>query len=178
MRKHAGRQQNPPSAARCANSRITVEIFSVHPHAYAWRFSGGFCVCPHACAWRFSGGSGDCPHAYQAAEKVFRMPERARIGGSKMYPRGSANAFSASNCVAIFSRRSWRTFSQPVTHGGRGGFCDCPHAASVPPNSTYSQRSAWIGSTRVARLAGTYPAASATHAIPIVARIIVVKSFG
>ena len=50
-------------------------------------------------------------HASQVAEKVFRTPERTKIGGSKMYPRGSANAYSASNCVANFPRRSRRTFS-------------------------------------------------------------------
>src|SRR5271170_6836714 len=44
--------------------------------------------------------------------------------------------------------------------------------------STHSHRSARIGSTRVARLAGTYPAPSATHAMPMVASTMVVKSFG
>ena len=42
----------------------------------------------------------------------------------------------------------------------------------------YSQRSARIGSTLVARLAGTYPAARATQAMPIVASTMVVRSFG
>jgi hypothetical protein len=42
------------------------------------------------------------PHASQAAEKVFRAREMAKFGGSKMYPRGSPNAYSASNRVRDF----------------------------------------------------------------------------
>jgi hypothetical protein len=39
----------------------------------------------------------------QAAEKVFRAPEMAKFGGSKMYPFGSAIAYSASNRVGNFA---------------------------------------------------------------------------
>jgi hypothetical protein len=38
----------------------------------------------------------------QAAEKVFRAREMAKFGGSKLYPRGSPNAYTASNRVRDF----------------------------------------------------------------------------
>jgi hypothetical protein len=42
-------------------------------------------------------------HASQAAEKVSRAREMAKFGGSKMYPHGSAIAYSASNRVGNFA---------------------------------------------------------------------------
>jgi len=43
------------------------------------------------------------PHADQAAEKVLWTPEMAKVWGSKMYPRGPAIAYSASNRVGNFA---------------------------------------------------------------------------
>ena len=81
-------------------------------------------------------------------------------------------------CYDFVGRAPWPAAGPPAGFFPMQGDEGVGRGPGGPPHERYSQRSARIGSTIVARRAGTYPASNAIAVIPSVAITMVRRSFG